>query len=269
MLNHLKGLSRQAKRDPSGTERLINEFEARLVAMFDRLKQKIGEMSLPESLKKNELIRPDDDLYPAHRYAMRMLAIDSADQFYKDLIAQINATILDAKGKAVMDKYAQQFYYSGKAKSSAFLKSVGIDASLGLVPEDWNGIDIIQTKFYASMKGVTDAMRKEIMSELTDGMLNGEGAEQLQRRIRQVVDDIGIARARMIARTESMYAFNNSSKANYERYGIEKVQWLTSGLEGVCGECQDNGDHDPFDIASVPDIPAHPNCRCVLVPVRG
>lgn len=48
--------------------------------------------------------------------------------------------------------------------------------------------------------------------------------------------------------------------------GVEKVMWVTEKDERVCNVCRPR-DGKIFGIDKVPQIPAHWNCRCVLVKV--
>lgn len=50
----------------------------------------------------------------------------------------------------------------------------------------------------------------------------------------------------------------------YQAQGVQYVNWISAGDGRVCPTCQDNEDHDPWPIGSVPQAPAHPRCRCVL-----
>ena len=78
--------------------------------------------------------------------------------------------------------------------------------------------------------------------------------------------DIGITRARVMARTETMYAFNTGLTNEYASHGIEAVEWLAAYDERVCEQCAPlMGQKFPIDEA--PDCPLHPQCRCTLLPV--
>jgi hypothetical protein len=52
----------------------------------------------------------------------------------------------------------------------------------------------------------------------------------------------------------------------YSTLGVGQVLWVTAGDGRVCANCQGNEDSSPYDRDAAPEVPAHPNCRCQLVP---
>jgi portal protein/F like protein len=81
------------------------------------------------------------------------------------------------------------------------------------------------------------------------------------------------SRAATIAATEMNDALTHAELNAWETTGIVKaVEWQVSSLEGVCAVCEGNADEGPVplgtDFSSGDDgPPAHPNCRCALIPV--
>jgi hypothetical protein len=72
----------------------------------------------------------------------------------------------------------------------------------------------------------------------------------------------------MVARTELQRASNLGQYALYEAAGVESVRWQAAE---PCDECADADDvvlplGEDFPGVDVDMPPAHPNCRCVLVP---
>lgn len=50
----------------------------------------------------------------------------------------------------------------------------------------------------------------------------------------------------------------------YRRQGVAQVYVITAGDEKVCPLCDQYEGNSPYAITDVPDIPAHPRCRCTL-----
>lgn len=48
--------------------------------------------------------------------------------------------------------------------------------------------------------------------------------------------------------------------------GLATVNWVTAGDGKVCRTCQSNEDRNPWPLISVPQLPAHPRCRCATEP---
>ena len=85
-------------------------------------------------------------------------------------------------------------------------------------------------------------------------------------------------RAMMIARTETQMAANKGAVAGYKASGVvQRKQWLTAEDDLVEEDCIANSEAGPAgdgtlgldeDYPSGDDAPpAHPNCRCVILPV--
>lgn len=177
----------------------------------------------------------------------------------------IEATIT-IPGRPVTKTYANKGYTAGAIRGTQFLNAVGVKTTYGQTPADQNVINVLEERNLSALDGISDAMSKDIMQKMTDGVLKGEGIEKIARNIDESVDGIGRDRARLMARTETMYAFNTAARVQYDKIGVTEVEWYTSHLENVCDEC-DALDRQRFSIDDAPPIPLHPNCPCILLPV--
>jgi SPP1 gp7 family putative phage head morphogenesis protein len=79
-------------------------------------------------------------------------------------------------------------------------------------------------------------------------------------------------RAMLIARTETIRASNQGALASYRAADVAQKEWTTAEDDRVSEDCEANGDQGPIGIDEAFDSgdmtpPAHPNCRCVIVPV--
>ena len=151
----------------------------------------------------------------------------------------------------------------------------------------------------ANAKPNTDAMKAagrrlgtfwgDENSKLTDRVkaltrqaaLEGKSWRQLSLQIRELLSNdktqnaqslaktkrMGLAqRAELIARTEMGFAFIEGQKDNFKKNGYEFVRWSAAG-ERTCGYCisRDGLVYQVDEIDGA--IPAHPRCRCSLIPV--
>jgi hypothetical protein len=62
-------------------------------------------------------------------------------------------------------------------------------------------------------------------------------------------------------------AYGRAQRAVFLALQIGLVAWVTVGDGRVCPTCEDNQDQGPYPPAALPDLPAHPNCRCTYEPV--
>lgn len=114
------------------------------------------------------------------------------------------------------------------------------------------------------VKGLGEETKKAVSFQIQDGLLKGEHPTQIARRIS---DEFDLARPKAvkIARTESTRVFNQAAGDRYQKAGAKKWKWLAANDERTCPDCgvrhgqiYEFGDEQP---------PAHPNCRCTMVPV--
>jgi Phage portal protein len=74
------------------------------------------------------------------------------------------------------------------------------------------------------------------------------------------------ARALMIARTEISRAQNVGNLESWRQSGaVNTVEWQVSGDHDHDDECDEYEAGSPYDIDDAPDLPAHPNCDCILI----
>jgi SPP1 gp7 family putative phage head morphogenesis protein len=244
----LRKMLRRAK-DPSLTSKLENEYAKELDKLFLAFKQSAAKL-----LGRREL---SDDW-------------DEVDA--PDLMEKFNRTIevtITIPGKGIVKRFTTRAYTAGGLRSSQFLSSLGIKATFSILPADQGAINILLTRDLSGLKGITDEMSKQIMAEITDGMLRGDSMDTVARAIDDRVDSIGRTRAEVLARTETMKAFNEGALTQYDKHGITEVEWLAAPggpTDRTCDECL-SYDGERYAMDSKPDLPAHPNCRCVWLPV--
>jgi len=167
---------------------------------------------------------------------------------------QVNAEALSADAG---------FYQGSKASflRDAFASDVSIDR-----------LKILYTMNTNELKGITNAMSKEMNRLLAEGIGNGLNPREVARNITQSMPRITRKRALTIARTEIVRAHGEGQLNSYERLGIESVtvmaEWKTAGDDRVCPLC------NPLEgvVMTMKEarglIPRHPNCRCAYVPAN-
>jgi SPP1 gp7 family putative phage head morphogenesis protein len=93
----------------------------------------------------------------------------------------------------------------------------------------------------------------------------GQGVQNTARAIR---DQVGFTYARsiVIARTQTIDAFNAVSRGSYMASGLEFYEWHATLGPRTCAICQVL-DGQVFHVGHAPD--PHHQCRCTLLPVIG
>lgn len=182
-----------------------------------------------------------------------------------------------SKHKGWQDKYIRAAYGKGIAQSSSFLERVGIQGATGqplsmvfAQPRHADQLATLYMRAFDQLRGVTDAMGKEISRVLTEQLVAGANPLNIAKALADRVDKIGITRAEMIARTELSRSHATATLERYSQFGVDEVngfvEFSTSNT-GVCKICQ-RLEGNTFKIRDAMGIiPVHPNCRCTWLPV--
>jgi hypothetical protein len=107
-----------------------------------------------------------------------------------------------------------------------------------------------------------------IGNRLADGFAIGASPTKMASMIQ---DSIGAPeRALTIALTEGSRAANAAARDSFDALGVDQIQWSASDPEDE--ECDIDGEVTDVDGEfsnglSAEDLPVHPNCRCVVIPV--
>ncbi len=176
--------------------------------------------------------------------------------------------------------YLDSAYQKGIRQARADLTGAGIrgevlSGSEGLfasfnAPVHASTIEMIYTRNYNELRGITDAMDQQISRVLAQGMTDGLGVQQIARNINNRVDAIGLSRARTLARTEVVHTFNTAALRTYQ--GVEDligedvyVKWWTARDDRVRPRHRVRHGKIYLKEDAVKLI-GEPNCRCSLLP---
>ena len=147
----------------------------------------------------------------------------------------------------------------------------------------------IRTNSFKFAKSISRTASNRVMETILASRETGATIKELRNSLREEFDGWTKHRAEMVARTETIRASNSGAKTVYKKAGVTKIRWLA--VDDSCPYClalQDKGDFpidDPFveeggsleiDDEKTPPLvanyeaietpPAHPNCRCAIVP---
>lgn len=264
--------------DPTKTTTLRRRFEGEAARRFRALKGKVNRLLVEEDafgLKTN-----------LRQYAFPRSA-DKVSAFMAWLDEQQREGLLDVRPGVPMSRaaeaswmalYIRSAYARGMAQSAATLRASGVE-----VADDWvtraftrnfhaDRVGLAYTRAFEELRGITSEMDRQISRTLAEGLSAGEGPRKLAARINNRVDRIGITRARMLARTETIRSHAEASLNSYEEAGIMGVgvqaEWRTAQDAAVCAECEAAARAGPYALEDARGmIPLHPNCRCAWVPV--
>lgn len=118
-------------------------------------------------------------------------------------------------------------------------------------------------------KGRADALE----AALQDGLAQGEGIDQLMRRIAGTKRRKGVLKAsreeaELIARTYTNHVSNSARIAFYRENEdiIKGEMWVATLDHRTCPICGKR-DGQSYEFGKAPALPAHYNCRCTVIPI--
>ena len=209
------------------------------------------------------------------------------DRFMEWLERQVGRGILesDVRERSVsahrqwMNVYIRSAYERGVTHADAALVDAGVIPpgntldDVFRAPQHADAAGLIFTRSYRELEGVTDAMGQQISRVLADGITQGWNPRKTAREINDRVDKVGLYRARLIARTETIRAHNEASLNRFQDVaqriqGVTAiVEFSTAGDSRVCPICL-GLEGTTYTIEEARGlIPVHPNCRCAWLPV--
>ncbi|MDP2360884.1 MAG: minor capsid protein, partial [bacterium] len=150
------------------------------------------------------------------------------------------------------------------------------EAAFSLVPTD--ALDFLSNYQLQLLGKLSDDLVAGIKGAVQVGIAQGEGPAKIARRIGGIVKDpeefrqagktvfkTVQQRAELIARSETMRAYNQGAKKFETQIGVKSARWLTAGDERESPECGSLHGRE-FDLQDLPIQPLHPACRCTHMP---
>ena len=137
------------------------------------------------------------------------------------------------------------------------------------VPFDKRVIASVQGNTYNYLDKFIAGKQEELKDILTNGMSQGDSISTISTEIKDSFK-ITAWKSELIARSETIRTYGNSSKMAIQNGGVTKeYKWLTSMKENVCPICRPlhgrifniNDDRAPMPVTDT-----HPQCNCGIVP---
>lgn len=135
-----------------------------------------------------------------------------------------------------------------------------------------NGLRLMLDQAGVTITSIAGNRLDQLAGALSDALANGDSADTLAGNLTDILDDP--AWADMVATTELARAISVSTLGTYRANGVGASTWLSAEDRRVCPACDSNEAAGPVPVgqnfpsgSSAP--PAHPSCRCTLLPVVG
>ena len=111
----------------------------------------------------------------------------------------------------------------------------------------------------------TAKLQETLNDRLIDCVIAGKKPTELKKQLQEQFG-VSYRRADSIVRTEIAHIQTQAAEKRYKDYGIEEVEIWADEDERRCPHCG-KLHQTKYPIGTEVPIPAHPNCRCCIVPV--
>lgn len=154
---------------------------------------------------------------------------------------------------------------NARLREQGFNVTDGVEATLD-APQNANTLRLLYQRNYELLEGLTSDVASQVSEELTRGLAQGLGTDDIARNIADRINSVGLHRSTLIARNEVMYASNQMALNRYRDFGVERVEILGSD---PCPQCLPHVGQT-YAVDDPPSFgfpPYHPQCVCTVSPV--
>jgi SPP1 gp7 family putative phage head morphogenesis protein len=153
----------------------------------------------------------------------------------------------------------------GQRMAADLVQAIGNETLDSFVAVPIEAVRMASENAVKRLKRYDDEFRDRATGIINLGLIQGWGTQRVAMTLRQ---QLGVtkAKAEMIARTETIQAHDEATRANYQRHRIELVQRIATQDNRVCGWCAARAGN-VYPIASAP-VAIHPNDRCYSTPYK-
>jgi SPP1 gp7 family putative phage head morphogenesis protein len=184
-----------------------------------------------------------------------------------DILNEVGDIIRPEAFSAAITAAITSYYQNG-------VDEIEVQFGMNFFP-DPNQIKFITRFAFENVKGLNDYAKEKLRQELALGLMNAETPRELAKRIDDVIE-VSKDRARMIARTESVRAYNLGREYAAKESGLKLVkEWdahLDDRTSKVCQALHGTrvGIKDSFTYKGEKynTPPAHVNCRSKLLYIQ-
>ena len=262
--------------DPTRTRTLRDKAVRNNRVKYGEIKRLITESIVDNKVFSTNAQPLTTDEFLFKRESRKVLLFDKWLQGVIDeiiiVIPSVGPTLAELEAHWYVNYIAQGYKrgaISGNNDISAILgrnQVPEITASYLNLPTHLRAAELLFTRTFNQLKGITQQMSAQISRELTKGLLEGVSPRELAKRLNDRVDKIGISRSNLLSRTEIINSRNTASILEGERLGDllgEKVfyEWITSRDDRV-RNTHISRDRKIYTEGRVFSLIGEPNCRC-------
>jgi phage portal protein BeeE len=181
-----------------------------------------------------------------------------------------NAAIADLN--KIADRFVADMLRTGAMDGLAKIGMDPDDGAFNVASE--TAMSYVRNRGLELAKTIPETLKGHVAVAIEKQLAAGTSIADLRDAIREVAPDLTEWQAVRIARTETAMAYCEGNRQAWEQQGVATKAWSVAG--GPCPICEGIGEAYPNDIpigeafstgsGSWQAPPAHPNCRCDLLP---
>lgn len=209
-----------------------------------------------------------------------------------EVLGQVGTGVTIAAGDHWTAEFVDRAYVGGWNQATGLLFQQGAqvenidDADILNLPKPTEQLRKLHGQAYEQLEDITAHAATVMREELTKGLARGENPRKIARRLNQELESVTRDRLETYARTAIVDSHADATLDRYEDAGVDVVshsEWSTAGDARVCPICRALDGREfttkemrdttfemedvSFNVRLKP--PAHPNCRCAILPVIG
>ena len=250
---------RQAQAQAAITQKNIAEVEKQLTKYYGNSMNKIIGQFEKTYNKLFSTIAEGREPTPADLYKL-----DTYWQLQAQLAQELDS-LGNKQAKLLSKKFMQEWEHIYKAiaiKDNLYFGEIDTQAAQQMINSIWcaDG-QTWSNRIWSNTNRLKAALNENLIYCVTTGQQPAELKKLLMQQF-----GVSFNRADTLVRTEMAHIQTEAAKARYVDAGIEEVEILADEDERrceVCGKLHEKR----FPIHSAIPIPAHPKCRCCIVPV--
>jgi SPP1 gp7 family putative phage head morphogenesis protein len=264
------------RRDPTRTAGLRGRYSKQMDKRFRRIAQLII-----ETLEDNDALRLNAKAAKSFKFrndAERVAEFMAwLRQTINDEILQIAASDDAPPVDGWQKVYVREAYGRGSEAATALMQRQGIQIPVGVgegldifrLPVHQDALELLYTRQFEDLRGVTREMSTQISRVLTEGLAAGKNNRAIVKEMVDRVEKIGVTRGNTIVRTEIIRTHAEATLNRYDQLGQVRVTALVEFATAAdpCPICKELNGREYTTQEARGVIPVHPNCRCTWLPV--
>ena len=250
---------RQAKAQVELAERGIKQTEAQLKRYYQRTM--VNVIDSFEKVYNKLLINMADGVTPTPADLYKLDTYWTMQAQLREELTRLGDRQAETLSRQFIKQYRQAYQSIGLHDGNAF-NQISRETAQQMINQIWCADG--QSWSNRVWKNV-NKLQEELNDRLIDCVLTGKSTETLKKHLMERFE-VSYTRADSIVRTEYAHIQTQAAQHRYKDMGVEYIQVWADWDERRCKECG-KLHRKKFNVYDTMPIPAHPRCRCTIIPV--